>query len=124
MKLRFRANSLRVRVNQNEVQRLSAGEILREKIDFPGNSRLSYVLKSGPASDPQAFFAQDGILIAVPSALVTNWAESDEIGLYFTLPTGAQPLKIAIEKDLECIDGPVEERDPHAFPRAMSEKVC
>jgi len=123
MKLRFRANSLRLRVNQNEVQRLAAGEVLREKIDFPGNSALSYVLKSDPAADPQAFFAQGSIQISAPKVLVADWARSEEIGIYFTLTTGAEPLKISIEKDLECIDGPVDENDASAFPRRHFEKV-
>ena|SRR5665213_3421987 len=124
MKLRFRANSLRLRVNQKEVEKLAAGHALREKIDFPGNSSLSYVLESDAAAHPQAFFANDSIQIAAPAALLAGWADSDEIGLYFTLATNGQPLKIAIEKDLECIDGPVEEHDPNAFPRALAEKVC
>ena len=124
MKLRFRANSLRVRVNRTEVKQLAAGEVLREKIDFPGNSSLSYVLKSDSAADPQAFFAHESIQIAAPAALVGQWAAGEEIGLYFTLATGAQPLNIAIEKDLECIDGPIEERDPNAFPRGLAENAC
>jgi hypothetical protein len=124
MKLRFRANSLRVRVNQIEVRKLAAGESLREKIDFPGGSALSYILKTVSAADPQAFFAHNSIQIAAPLALVSGWAESEEIGLYFTLATGIEPLKIAIEKDLECIDGPVHEKDPDAYPRSFSEKTC
>lgn len=124
MKLRFRANSLRLRLNQKEVEQLAAGDVLREKIDFPGDSELCYILKSNAAEDPQAFFAHGNIQIAAPHRMVAAWAQSEEVGLYFTLATGAEPLKVAIEKDLECIDGPPEERDPNAFPRAYSEKVC
>lgn len=124
MKLRFRANSLRVRVNQKEVQKLAAGEALEEQIEFPGNSALTYVLKPCPADDPQAFFVQNSIEIVAPRTLVTEWAQSEEIGLYFALPTGAKPLKIAIEKDMECINGPEDESDPDAFPRAFAEKAC
>ena len=124
MKLRFRANSLRVRVNQIEVERLAAGEVLLERIDFPGGASLSYVLKSGGGVDPQAFFEHASIQIGVPAALISEWAEGEEIGLYFTLATGAEPLKIAIEKDLVCIDGPVGGTDPNAFPRLMGEEAC
>jgi hypothetical protein len=124
MKLRFRANSLRIRVNQEEVQRLAAGESLQDKLEFPGNATLAYVLKTDSAADPQAIFAHNRIQITAPRTLVSHWAEGEDIGLYFTLPTGAAPLKIAIEKDLECIDGPADERDPNAYPRKLSEKVC
>ena len=124
MKLRFRDNSLRLRLNQTEVEKLAAGETLKESIDFPGNSALTYILQSHPAADPQAFFADNRIQIAAPKAMLADWAQSEDIGLYFTLPTGAAPLKIAIEKDLVCIDGPADERDPKAFPRALAEKSC
>lgn len=124
MKLRFRDNSLRLRLNQKEVQQLASGEALTERIYFPGNSDLSYILKSDAGADPHAFYSNGSIQIAAPRKLVSEWAHSEEVGLYFTLATTAEPLKVAIEKDLECIDGPVEERDPDAFPRTYSEKVC
>jgi len=124
MKLRLRANTLRLRLNQKEVEKLAAGEVLRETLEFPGSTSLSYLLKITPAADPQAFFDSTRIQIIAPKAIVLNWAENEELGIYFTLPTGAEPLKIAIEKDLVCIDGPPEEQDPLAFPRELAEKVC
>jgi hypothetical protein len=123
MKLRFRANSLRLRVNQKEVEALAAGDVLTEGIQFPGGTTLSYVLTTQAATEPRAHFANGSIQIAAPQALIVAWAASDDIGLYFSLLTGADPLKIAIEKDLECMDGPVEEKDPDAFPRAVG-SVC
>jgi len=124
MKLRLRANTLRLRLNQREVEQLAAGEVLKEGIEFPGSTSLSYLLKVAPAADAQAFFEGGRIHIIAPRAPIVNWAENDELGIYFSLPTGAQPLEIAIEKDLVCMDGPAEEQDPLAFPREMAEKVC
>ena len=123
MKLRFRGNSLRLRLNQNEVTALASGESLTEEIRFPGNTSLAYALKTNRGDDPQAFFTNGSIQIAAPHSLVLDWANSDEIGLYFAIPTSAEPLTIAVEKDLVCIDGPVEEIDPLAFPR-LAEKAC
>ncbi len=124
MKLRIRANTLRLRLNQKEVKALAAGNILREGIEFPGGNSLAYILKSDPAADPQALFEGGRIQIIAPRALIRQWAENEDLGIYFDLPTGAEPLKISIEKDLVCIDGPAEEIDPEAFPRELSEKVC
>jgi len=53
-----------------------------------------------------------------PENLVRKWAEDDAIGIYFELNANDGQLSIAIEKDLECQDGPDGERDPDAFPRA------
>ena len=124
MKLRIRANTLRLRLNQKEVEALAAGEVLREKIDFPGSTALSYTLITAPSGDAQATFDNNSVHITAPRVPLMNWVSSDEVGIYFTLQTGEKPLKISIEKDLACIDGPEEERYPHAFPRELSEKVC
>jgi hypothetical protein len=124
MKLRFRGNSLRLRVNQKEVDALASGRVLKETVDFPGNTTLSYLLKTAAAGEPQALFAEGSIQITTPRVMISGWAASDDVGLYFTLPTGNSPLQIAIEKDLVCIDGPPGEVDPDAFPRELVEKVC
>ena len=116
MKLRFRKNSLRLRVNQKEAALLAAGEELSEQVTFSGAS-LSYSLA---ATDGRAGSAEfDGKVIRVTAPL-SEWARGEEIGFYFEVEPG---LNVAIEKDLECVDGPPEEQDPHAFPRRTA-KAC
>ncbi|HLH02244.1 MAG TPA: hypothetical protein VKX25_05710 [Bryobacteraceae bacterium] len=122
MKLRFRANSLRLRVNRREVEALAAGQVLRECVRFPG-SELIYSLEPVNETEPRATFEKNTIRILAPAAEVERWwSATDAVGLYFDLDTGREPLRLMIEKDLECVDGPPEERDPHAFPR--SAKSC
>jgi hypothetical protein len=116
MKLRFRKNSLRLRVNQHEVRMLAAGEELSERVSFAGGATLDYVLASVAGTQSAAEF--DGRVIHVTAAL-GDWARGDEIGFYFEVEPG---LKVAIEKDLECVDGPEDEKDPHAYPRSL--KAC
>jgi hypothetical protein len=117
MKLRFRENSLRLRVNRPEVENLAAGGSLEERVEFPDNARLSYVLESSPASTPAVSFHDGVIRVSAPDWEVKDWAKTDAIGLYFHVAAGGKPLKVAIEKDLECVDGPAEGRDPDAFTR-------
>jgi hypothetical protein len=122
MKLRFRKNSLRLRVNQREVESLAGGSILEEQVHFPGNSTMSYVLQ--PVSDamPNASFHNGVIRIGAPQEQLQSWAATDSIGIYFEFPAEGNALKVAIEKDLVCVDGPEEERDPHAYPRTATAK--
>lgn len=122
MKLRLKGNGLRLRLNQTEVRRLATGNVLSEKLDFPGGSSLTYVLASG-TGEPQANFVDGAICVTAPAQFVNTWASGEDVGMYFDLPAAAGPLRIAIEKDLECIDGPAEDRDPDAFPR-MSQVRC
>lgn len=118
MKLRFRQNSLRLRVNRREVEGLSNGLRLEERVHFPGETQLGYVLETGPSAAPDIEFNSGIIRVSIPSLAVKNWASTDEIGMYFDLPANGSFLKVAIEKDLECVDGPTDERDPDAYPRS------
>jgi hypothetical protein len=124
MKLRFRGNTLRLRVNQREVDTLAKGATLQERIVFPGANDLSYVLETKAEPGGQASFHDGIIRVSASGADVKDWAASStSLGIYFDLPTNGSVLKIAIEKDLECVDAPEEERDPHAFLR-QAPKNC
>ena len=121
MKLRFRANSLRLRVNRREVEALASGQQLRENLRFPG-SELVYTLEPAAQSAARASFEGNTIRVVAPASEVERWSSNDSIGLYFDLETGQEPLRLMIEKDLECVDGPPEEHDPDAFSRGS--KAC
>lgn len=122
MKLRFRKNSLRLRVNRHEVANLASGATLEEAIVFPGDARLVYMLERSDAKEAEASFTAGVIRILAPQHGVSEWATTDQIGMYFEVGANGSALKIAIEKDLECLDGPLDERDPDAFAR--SETSC
>lgn len=123
MKLRFRSNSLRLRVNRREVETLASGTALREEVVFPNDVHFAYVFEPQAKAGPQASFKDGVIHVGAPLSTVRDWAESESVGLYFDVPARNATLKIAIEKDLECVDGPPEEHDPEAFPRS-ERKVC
>ncbi len=117
MKLRFRNNSLRLRLNRKEVGALATGVAIEENVFFPGDARFSYILEPAARMEPEASFRNGTIRVSAPPAELKDWAGSDAIGIYFDLPARGGHLKIAIEKDLECLDSTIEERDPEAFPR-------
>jgi hypothetical protein len=116
MKLRFKNNSLRLRLNQLEVRNVASGAVLKEQVHFPGGASMSYTLEQSATA--AATFAGGDIRIGAPQQQVARWAGSEDIGIYFELPANGTLLKVAIEKDLECIDGPPDDRDPDAFPRS------
>jgi hypothetical protein len=118
VKLRFRKNSLRFRVNRPEVEDLAAGHALEERVYFPGDTSIRYVLEISGHSSPRASFENGTIRVAAPSDMVRQWAENDVIGIYFELAANGAQLDISIEKDLECLERVAEERDPDAFRRA------
>ena len=117
MKLRFRGNTLRLRVNRREVEELASGGRIEEAVWFPNDARLRYVFESNSGRDPQAHFEGETILVTAPLGQVQAWARGDDLGLHFEVGSALSTLRVSIEKDLECVDGPENERDPDAFPR-------
>jgi len=115
MKLRFRKNSLRLRVNRLEVEKLAAGQELVERISFAGGATLEYILTPSVVAQRAVEFDGKAIRVTAPLA---EWARGGEIGFYFDVEPG---LRVAVERDLECVDGPEEEKDPYAFRRV---KTC
>jgi hypothetical protein len=113
MKLRFRKNSLRLRLNQHEVTAVASGGSIEERVNFPGGAALIYRLVPTAATAFDASFGQGTIAVSVPVRTLKEWEQNEDIGLY----QRAGMLEIAIEKDLECVDARAEERDPYAFPR-------
>ncbi len=123
MKLRFRNNSMRLRLNRPEVENLAAGGSLEERVDFPGGTPLAYILESSPDATPHASFRDGVIRVSAPGWQIKDWARGEAVGLYFQVGGTGTALHVAIEKDLECLDAPPEEHDPHAFPRTTG-KNC
>jgi hypothetical protein len=109
-------------LNRPEVDRLGTGIRLREVVNFPGGAEMSYSLEMA-GIEPSASFDNGDIRLTVPRLDAAEWAHTDAIGMYFDLPAEGASLRIAIEKDLECVDEAEEERDPEAFPRGIS-KNC
>jgi uncharacterized protein DUF7009 len=118
MKLRLRGNSLRLRLNQNDAAELASGRTLVETLTFPGGANFQYTLAAPESSiDASAQLVASTIAVTLPEERVKHWAAADDVGIYFELVAGDSVLKVAVEKDLECLDAPPEERDPFAYPR-------
>ncbi|MBV9759331.1 MAG: hypothetical protein JO340_02095 [Acidobacteriaceae bacterium] len=117
MKLRLRQNSLRLRVNRPEVENLAAGGSLEQRVQFPDGAALAYIFESASSATASATFRDGVIRVSAPAWQVQDWARGEAIGLYFQLSAGGEALHVAIEKDLECLDAPPEERDANAFRR-------
>ena len=109
MKLRIKANSIRLRLLRSEVEQFAMAGQFSEEIEF-GTDRSSYLrysLVTSPAAES----------ITVPVAIANNWTSSDEVGIECEQPIGSgESLKILVEKDFECIDRPDDPDRADAYP--------
>ena len=116
MKLRIQGNSLRLRVTQKEVARVRNGEPVESFIEFAPGRSLIYLLEgSTSVGTMSATFDGSAIRVPIPMDQMTEWVESDRVGVEARSRTGMQLL---VEKDFQCLHRPVEQ-EPDAYPHPL-----
>ncbi len=120
MKLRISGNSIRLRLSQRDVNLLVAEGQIAEKLDFPSPAlAFEYHLSILKSSDiAQAMFDGQKMIFKIPQREVTNWANSNQEGIYKTIDIkNSQVLDLQIEKDYKCLHKDDDENDTFPNPR-------
>lgn len=95
MKVRWRENSLRLRITPEELATLQAGSAVTETALFPGGWETTLCL-----SDASALLAQEpgALLLTLSPAALTELAQPETEGVYFT----TEHYQFFVEKDFPC----------------------
>jgi hypothetical protein len=126
LKLRVLDNSIRLRLTQSEVQKISTDGLVRGRVRFAGSHTFDYVLESSPATvAPEAHISNNVLTVRVPTMDITQWADSEKVSIDSeqVLDDGER-LRILVEKDFHCLS-PREgedESDMYPHPQAGSER--
>jgi hypothetical protein len=121
MKLRIRNNSVRLRLGQSEVLRLRDFGECRETVDFPGGSRLEYVLFASEFSEVAVSFADGLVSIAIPASQLRAWQSPDQVSLSAEVPVRpGETLQVLVEKDFRCLDDHVSEDQSDTFENPLA----
>lgn len=117
MKLRIQANSIRFRLTQSEVHRISdGGRVEQITAISPLAKFCSRVESSARVEKPTAIFEDQCLTLQLPSMEALQWAESERIGIEAEQSVGdGTSLRILVEKDFECLH-PSGEETRGAFP--------
>ncbi|MEQ9375020.1 MAG: hypothetical protein RIG68_07585 [Imperialibacter sp.] len=117
MKLRLRGSSIRLRLEQHEIDELIDKGEVSEKLPFSDHQSFGYTLATNKNGEFKAVFSGAIIKIEVPLGLAKSWSESDEEGIYQTLNANtAFEIKLAVEKDFQCLHKRPEEDETDLFP--------
>ena len=100
MKLRMAANSVRLRLSEEEVARLAGGESIGEEVHFSGGT-LIYQLGVGGDQVSARFSSSRGIKIDLPQQQASDWAVSSAISWHDQIAVDGTVLDVLIEKDLK-----------------------
>lgn len=122
MKIRIQGNSLRYRLREPEVAEFKRAGRVSEAIQLgPGaDDQLRFVLQaSADNSTITVLCSGKTTTICVPLPVAHKWTDTDLVGFDAAIEAGAgKPLKILVEKDFKCLNGPEEENEG-AYPNPM-----
>ena len=101
MKLRIESNSIRIRLDENEVERLAIGELLEERLEVGPQALVISLQAAGGVPCLGASFDQGHLKVLAPADQVRAWAASEQVGIEVSQPTGPGPaIHINVERDL------------------------
>lgn len=129
MKLRFRGDSIRLRLKRSEVDQIVAGTGIVEETHFP-SSVLVYRLEVSENGEMAANFENGSLVISLPKSQVLDWASTEQVSLYAEQEiSGIGPLAILVEKDFSCLApgqhrGTEDDEDTYPHPDAESQGGC
>ncbi|MCB0713735.1 MAG: hypothetical protein KDD67_15520 [Ignavibacteriae bacterium] len=128
MKLRIRSNTLRIRLAQDEVQRLAENGSLRDELRFGlGEGMLfSYGIElTASQSSFGIHYELGNITLLMPASLGSGWYDSAEVGFSAEVEVGGgETISLLIEKDFVCLKPRDPEEDKGGFPHPESDRKC
>jgi hypothetical protein len=123
MKLRIRANSVRIRLSRSEVARIGAGEKVQQTTRFsPVAILTSSVEPDSTVARPTAQFVASTISVLLPTEQARAWASSEQVTIAgWQGAEGDESLQILVEKDFECMHSRAE-GNTDAFPNPRAQE--
>ena len=120
MKIRILDDSIRLRLDRDEVERIGSGERVDCRTRFPNATSLAYGLEvSGERTS--ATFTGQGIVVNVPAAAALDWASNEsDVSIRGEVLLDEGVLRILVEKDFECLEPREGESQSNRFANPKS----
>lgn len=103
MKIRIKGNSIRVRLEQDEISKISNGETVVNTTVFSPLDRLIFSISAWNLLVFGAELRGSTSHISIPAELLNNWSPGAELSIEGVIENGLEGgLRILIEVDLPC----------------------
>lgn len=121
MKLRLKANSIRLRLDRKDLEALIGRGRVEDALRFgPGEgAAFVYAVEVGeaPRGGASASYRDGRLTVRLDRRDVEEWAGGDRVGFEHIQEVDGGVVRILVEKDFACLDRPTgHEDDAHAFP--------
>src|SRR5260370_37563754 len=100
MKIRMQRNAIRFRLSQSEVVTLRTGATLEEAVPF---APAPLVFRLGGSVATEASFLGGVVQVALPTAWIRTWADTDQVGMEETVSPAGPAVTNLVEKDFRCL---------------------
>lgn len=122
MKIRIKGNSIRLRLDQNEVEQFQETGIVNSSITFWNNLTMNYALVRSEVQEPLACMTDNNIEVLVPEQQAIEWTTTDLVGFKNKVSVqGNTELTILVEKDFQCVTPREDEDESKNFPNPLTE---
>lgn len=122
MKLRIKANTVRLRLTRTEVEQFGKEGNVKESVPFgPGiDHHFHYEIIMQPdIKTLEASYQDHTIRVKVPEIIARRWVGTEQVGFEEQVNTGSGRVQLLIEKDFQCLHRDnAEEPDNYAHPLA------
>jgi hypothetical protein len=126
MKLRLKGNSIRVRLDRRDIDRLIDDGHVDDAVRFGPGLAFSYAVEAGPAQRerPRVSYTDGRLTIQIHRVDVEEWLSGDRVGFDYQQPVEGGFVRVLLEKDFTCIDRPLGEEADDAFAFPNPSAVC
>jgi len=123
MKIRIFDDSIRLRLDRDEVDAIARSEAVECHTHFPGGGIFAYRLSVAEVEVVSAKVAGPCIEVSLPTTVACEWASDDaQVSIRAEQPVADGDLALLVEKDFECLDPREGEDQTNRFknPKALA----
>jgi hypothetical protein len=117
MKLRLKENTIRIRLNKDDLNMLQTKAEVISSLQFPNGRSLAYgvVLIDGVV---RLDFENDQLTLAAPRQELENWSTSEKVSFSWSIELEKEKgtLEILLEKDFPCLTTRAGEDESNLYP--------
>lgn len=123
MKIRIRGNSIRYRLDKQDIDALQqTGKV--EADTTIGAQALHFCIKTKDIANAAVKLEAFGLHLSLPQQQVRQWTGTDQVGIEAELPNAdGSMLKILVEKDFKCLTQR-DEDESQAFDNPLAGHNC
>jgi hypothetical protein len=128
MKLRIRSNSVRVRLDQEDLAELIEHGRVLDALHFGAGSSHTFayavVIGAAPSAHPRADYSSGFLVVTIDRGDAEAWSRGNQVGFDHEQAVPGGTVRVILEKDFACLDRPEGDSAEDAWALPNPSEVC